>query len=156
MKYIVALKYAQNNGFRELIAKTKGIIVEDTTLQNSSNSVLRWGCQDLQKKDLVKSVRSVAKKHIHTIEKEAMTKTALLKKPRSITAQQKVDAKLKIRIQAMEQMAELCERTILEKCHYTLVGENAMGKILTVLRDNNGVIDYKLEFPLYLFDKEIR
>ena len=56
----------------------------------------------------------------------------------------------------MEKMAKLCERTIQERCHYTLVGENAMGKILTVLRDNNGVIDYKLEYPLFLFEHEIK
>ena len=43
-----------------------------------------------------------------------------------------------------------------EHCHYTLVGKNAMGKILTVLRDNNGVIDYNLEYPLYLFGNEIK
>ena len=157
MKYVVALKYAQNKGFRKLLAKTRGkIIVEDTTQQNTSNSVLRWGCQDLQKKDLVKSVRSAATKYINTIKKAAKTKTSSLKKPRSIAAQQKVDAKLKTQIQAMEKMAELCERTIQERCHYTLVGENAMGKILTVLRDNNGVIDYKLEYPLFLFEHEIK
>lgn len=109
-----------NKGFRKLLAKTRGkIIVEDTTQQNSTNSVLRWGCQDLQKKDLVKSVRSAAKKHMHTIDKNAKIRTASLKKPRSIAAQQKADDKLKIQIQAMEKMAELCERTILEQCHYT-------------------------------------
>jgi predicted NAD-dependent protein-ADP-ribosyltransferase YbiA (DUF1768 family) len=157
MKYIVALKYAQNKGFRKLLAKTKGkVIVEDTTQQNSTNSVLRWGCQDLQKKDLVRSVRSAAKRHIHALEKEAEIKTTSLKKPRSATAQQKADSKLKIQIQSMEEMAKLCEQTILEHCHYTLVGENAMGKILTILRDNNGMIDHKLEYPLYLFDNEIK
>lgn len=157
MKYVVALKYAQNEGFRRLLAKSKGkIIVEDTTMQNSTNSVLRWGCQDLQKKDLVSAVRSAAKKHIHSIEKEAIAKTASLKKPRSEAAQQKADAKLKAQIQAMDDMASLCTQTILNHCHYTLVGENAMGKILTVLRDNNGAIDYNLEYPLYLFDNEIK
>lgn len=157
MKYIVALKCAQNKGFRRLLAKSKGkIIVEDTTQQNTSNSVLRWGCQDLQKKDLIRAVRSAAKKQIHAIEKDAEVKTASLKKPRSEAAQQKVDAKLKTQIQAMEQMAKLCERTIAEHCHYTLVGENAMGKILTTVRDNNGAIDYKIEYPLFLFEHEIK
>ena len=152
MKYVVALKYAQNSGFRKLLAKSKGkVIVEDATQQNTTNSVLRWGCQDLQKKDLVKSVRSAARRHIHNIEKEAEVKASVLKKPRSTTAQQKVEAKLKIQIQAMTEMSKLCERTILEHCHYTLVGENAMGKILTVLRDNNGEIEYNLEYPIYLF-----
>lgn len=52
------LKYEQNKGFRQLLDKTKGkILVEDTTVQNSSNSVLRWGCQDLQKKELIKQRR---------------------------------------------------------------------------------------------------
>lgn len=54
----------------------------------------------------------------------------------------------------MEQMAKLGEQTILEHCHYTLSGENAMGKILTTLRDT-GRIDYELEYPLYLFGEEI-
>ena len=157
MKYIVALKYAQNKGFRRLLAKSRGkVIVEDTTGQNSSNSVLRWGCQDLQRKDLIKAVRSAAKKEISAMEKKVATKTASLKKPRSEAAQQRADAKLKTQIQAMEQMAKLCERTIAEHCHYTLVGENAMGKILTTLRDNDGVIDYKIEYPLFLFEHEIK
>lgn len=155
MKYVVSLKYKQNKGFRKLLAKSKGkVIVEDTTQQNSTNSVLRWGCQDLQKKDLVSAVRSAAKKQIHATEKEAEAKTASLKKPRSEAAQQRADAKLKAQIQAMEQMAKLCEQTILEHCHYTLSGENAMGKILTAIRDN-GRIDYELEYPLYLFGEEI-
>ena len=156
MKYVVALKYAQNKGFRKLLAKSKGkIIVEDTTSQNSSSSVIRWGCQDLQKKDLIGAVRSAAKKQIHAIEKEAAAKTASLKKPRSEAAQTKADAKLKTQIQAMKEMAKLCEQTILEHCHYTLVGENAMGKILTTLRDNKGVIDYHIDYPLYLFEHQI-
>ena len=132
MKYVVALKHAQNKGFRKLLAKSKGkIIVEDTTSQNSSSSVIRWGCQDLQKKDLIGAVRSAAKKQIHAIEKEAAAKTASLKKPRSEAAQTKADAKLRIQVQAMEKMAKLCEQAILTHCHYTLTGENAMGKILT-------------------------
>lgn len=155
MKYVVSLKYEQNKGFRKLLARSKGkVIVEDTTQQNSTNSVIRWGCQDLQKKDLISAVRSAAKKQIHATEKEAEAKTASLKKPRSEAAQQRADAKLKAQIQAMEQMAKLCEQTILEHCHYTLSGENAMGKILTTLRDT-GRIDYELEYPLYLFGEEI-
>ena len=157
MKYVVSLKYAQNKGFRKLLAKSKGkIIVEDASQQSTNDSVLRWGCQDLQKRDLVKSVRSVAKKYIHTLEKEAEKKTANLKKARSAAAQQKADTKLNIQIQSMEKMAKLCEQAISEHCHYTLVGKNAMGKILTVLRDNNGIIDYNLEYPLYLFGYEIK
>ena len=155
MKYVVWLKYQQNKGFRKLLARSKGkVIVEDTTQQNSTNSVIRWGCQDLQKKDLISAVRSAAKKQIHATEKEAEAKTSSLKKPRSEAAQQRADAKLKAQIQAMEQMAKLCEQTILEHCHYTLSGENAMGKILTTLRDT-GRIDYELEYPLYLFGEEI-
>ena len=108
----------------------------------------------MQKKDLISAVRSAAKKQIHATEKEAEAKTASLKKPRSEAAQQGANAKLKAQIQAMEQMAKLCEQTILEHCHYTLSGENAMGKILAVIRDN-GRIDYELEYPLYLFGEEI-
>ena len=157
MKYIVSLKYAQNSGFRELLNKSKGkVIVEDTTQQNTSNSVLRWGCQDLQKKDLIKRVRTNTRKHINTLIKETEQKTLSLKKPRSESAQQKVDTKLKVQIQSMEEMVALCEKTISEHCHYTLVGENAMGKILTVLRDNNGRIDYDIKYPLFLFDNEIK
>ena len=157
MKYVITLKYAQNEGFRKLLAKSKGkVIVEDATQQNTSNSVLRWGCQDLQRKDLIKTICSAAKKEINAKKKEVAAKTASLKKPRSEAAQQKVDEKLKTQMRAMKQMAKLCERTIAEHCHYTLVGENAMGKILTTLRDNDGVIDYKIEYPLFLFEHEIK
>ena len=55
----------------------------------------------------------------------------------------------------MEKVVDICEQTILSQCNYTLVGENAMGKILTILRDN-GCIDYKIDYPLFLFDNEIK
>lgn len=157
MKYIVQLKYKQNKGFRQLLAKTKGkVLVEDTTMQNTSNSVLRWGCQDLQKKDLVKKIRSNSTKYITTIKKEAEAKTASLKKPRSTQAQKRFDDKLETQIQSIKKATNIAVDTVLANCHYTLSGENAMGKILTTLRDNDGYIDYNIEFPLFLFDKEIK
>lgn len=156
MKYVVNLKYAQNKGFQRLLAKTKGkIIVEDTTMQNSTNSVLRWGCQDLQKKDLVRAVRASASKYIRSVEKEAMARTASLKKPRSTSNQTLFDAKLKAQLQSMDKVVDICEQTILAQCNYTLIGENAMGKILTLIRDN-GYIDYKIDYPLFIFDNEIK
>ena len=36
-----------------------------------------------------------------------------------------------------------------------LIGEKEMGKILTILRDN-GSIDYKIDYSLFLFDNEIK
>ena len=156
MKYIVNLKYAQNKGFQKLLAKTKGkIIVEDTTMQNSTNSVLRWGCQDLQKKDLVRAVRTSTGRYIRSFEKDALAKTASLKKPRSASKQKSFDDKLKAQLQSMNDIVDICEQTILAQCNYTLIGENAMGKILTILRDN-GSIDYKIDYPLFLFDNEIK
>ena len=156
MKYIVNLKYAQNKGFQKLLAKTKGkIIVEDTTMQNSTNSVLRWGGQDLQKKDLVRAVRTSTGRYIRSVEKEAIAKTASLKRPRIASNQALFDAKLKAQLQSMDRVVDICEQTILAHCNYTLIGENAMGKILTILRDN-GRIDYKIDYPLFLFDNEIK
>ena len=55
----------------------------------------------------------------------------------------------------MNDIVDICEQTILAHCNYTLIGENAMGKILTILRDN-GRIDYKIDYPLFLFDNEIK
>lgn len=157
MKYVVSLKYAQNKGFRDLLTKTKGkILVEDTTMQNTSNSVLRWGCQDMQKKDLVKSVYADATKCINAMAKADTLKTAELKIPRSKNAQERHDMKMKIRLQSMNKMRDLCEDSILRNCHYTMVGQNALGKILMVLRDNDGKIDYHLDYPLFLFDNEIK
>ena len=157
MKYIVQLKYQQNKGFRKLLQKTKGkVLVEDTTMQNTSNSVLRWGCQDLQKKDLVKSIRSNSKKYVNALKKEAQTKTESLKKPRTTQAQKRFDDKLETQIRSVEKATDIAVNTVLANCYYTLSGENAMGKILTTLRDNDGYIDYNIEFPLFLFDKEIK
>ena len=156
MKYIINLKYVQNKGFQRLLAKTKGkIIVEDTTMQNSTNSVLRWGCQDLQKKDLIRAVRASTSRYIRSVEKDATARTASLKKPRSTANQTLFDKKLKAQLQAMDNVVDICEQTILAQCNYTLVGENAMGKILTIIRDN-GSIDYKIDYPLFLFDNEIK
>ena len=53
-------------------------------------------------------------------------------------------------------MAKLCKQTIFENCHDTLVGEKAIDKFINVWRDNNGIIDYKLEYPLFLFEHEIK
>ena len=55
----------------------------------------------------------------------------------------------------MNDIVDICEQTILAQCNYTLIGENAMGKILTIQRDN-GSIDYKIDYPLFLFDNEIK
>ena len=157
MKYIVQLKYQQNKGFRQLLAKTKGkVLVEDTTMQNTSNSVLRWGCQDLQKKDLVKKIRSNSTKHITALTKEAEATTASLNKHRSTHDQKKVDDTLDTQIRSIKETTDIAVNTVLSNCHYTLSGENAMGKILTTLRDNDGYIDYNIEFPLFLFDTEIK
>lgn len=155
MKFVISLKYEQNEGFRQLLEKTRGkIIVEDATAQNSNDSVLRWGCQDLQRKDVVKEMRSKAKKYINQIVKEDKKKTASLKKPRSKAAQEKHDVKLNAQIQAMEKLLDICEDSICKNCNYALKGQNSMGKILTIIRDN-GRIDYDLPYPLYLFGHEI-
>ena len=78
-----------------------------------------------------------------------------LKKPRSASKQKSFDDKLKAQLQSMNDIVDICEQTILAHCNYTLIGENAMGKILTILRDN-GSIDYKIDYPLFLFDNEIK
>lgn len=157
MKYVVALKYQQNEGFRRLLDKTKGkILVEDTSMQNSSNSVLRWGCQDLQKKDLIRKTRAAVSRFLRVQEKQMILRDEALKKPRTEPAQHLHDAKIKASNQAISKVCDIYERAILENCHYTLTGQNAMGKILTVLRDNNGYIDYNLQYPLFLFEEEIK
>lgn len=148
MKYIINLKYQQNEGFRVLLNETKGkIIVEDTTMQNSSNSALRWGCQDLQKRDLIKLTRKDLKAFIsETLNKEKKKQTAL-KKPRTETAQKRQEQKQKNWEAIVEKVQDVYEQALLEHCHYTLSGENALGKILTVIRDQ-GYIDYHLDYPL--------
>ena len=156
MKYIINLKYEQNAGFRKLLNKTKGkILVEDTTMQNSSNLVLRWGCQDLQKKDLIKRTRVSVRKYIASCQKEEQTKENKLKKPRTESAQKCHEQKMKGRETAVSKVQKIYEQALLEHCHYTLSGENAMGKILTVVRDQGG-IDYHLDYPLYFFEHEVK
>lgn len=51
----------------------------------------------------------------------------------------------------MEKVQDVYEQALLEHCHYTLSGENALGKILTVIRDQ-GYIDYHLDYPLYFLN----
>lgn len=70
-------------------------------------------------------------------------------------AQKKVNAKRKTEISTMDKMQEVYERSMLLHCHYELVGENALGKILTSIRDN-GDIKYNLKYPLFFFDKTIQ
>lgn len=156
MKYIINLKYQQNEGFRVLLNETKGkIIVEDTTMQNSSNSALRWGCQDLQKRDLIKQTRKDLKTFISETLNKEKKKQATLKKPRTESAQKRQEQKLKKWEAIVEKVQDVYEQTLLEHCHYTLSGENALGKILTVIRDQ-GYIDYHLDYPLYFFEYEIK
>ncbi len=139
MKFICCLKYDQNKGFQQLLNTTKGkIIVEDTTAQNSSNSVLRWGCQDLQRKDLIKQLRKDANQYI----KHGNGQKCWKPTDKEITH--------------LKQLADICEKTITKHYNAILTGQNAMGKILMTLRDNNGQIDYQLNYPLSLFEHEIR
>ena len=109
----------------------------------------------MQKKDLIRAVRTSTGHYIRSFEKDALDKTASLKRPRSASKQKSFEDKLKAQIQSMEKVVDICEQTILVQCNYTLVGENAMGKILTILRDN-GSIDHKFDYPLFLFDNEIK
>lgn len=92
---------------------------------------------------------------MRSAEKEAIKKTEMLKKPRSESNQKIHDLKLKSQLQSMNRILKICEQSILAHCNYTLTGENAMGKILTVLRDN-GNIDYRIDYPLFLFGNEIK
>lgn len=156
MKYIINLKYQQNEGFRTLLNKTKGkIIVEDTTMQNTSDSALRWGCQDLQKRDLIKQTRKSVQQFITENLNKGKKKEAALKKPRTESAQKRQEQKLKKWEAIVEKVQDVYEQALLEHCHYTLSGENALGKILTVIRDQ-GYIDYHLDYPLYFFEHEIK
>ncbi len=139
MKFICCLKYQQNEGFQQLLATTRGkIIVEDTTAQNSSNSVLRWGCQDLQRKDLIKQLRKDANRYIKHGNGQKRWKPS----DKEITH--------------LNQLAKVCENTISNHYNAILSGQNAMGKILMTLRDNNGQIDYNIQYPLFLFEHEIK
>lgn len=156
MKYVCKLKYEQNKGFRELLAKTKGkVIVEDATMQNTNESVLKWGCQDLEKKSLIKEMRKQVQKAIRELQKSAKVRTDSLKKPRSAEAQKRFDDKLDHQISSMEKSLEICEKAIMLNAHFTFSGKNTMGKILTELRDCAGNITYNLEFPLFLFGNKI-
>lgn len=84
-----------------------------------------------------------------------MYQSNLINRPRSASKQKSFDDKLKAQLLSMNDIVDICEQTILAQCNYTLIGENAMGKILTILRDN-GSIDYKIDYPLFLFDNEIK
>ena len=153
MKYIINLKYGQNKGFRKLLEKTKGkIIVEDTTMQNMSNAVSRWGCVDLQKKDVIKQTRSDVNKYARSLDKEDDAKIA---KAKSQARRDAIEKKRKWRNSLIEKVKDVYEKSLKESATYTLVGENAMGKILTEIRDK-GHLDYHLDYPLYLFHNEIK
>lgn len=156
MKYVVCLKYEQNEGFRRLLDATRGkIIVEDATMQNTTESVLKWGCQDLQKKDLIKQTRNSVRRYISALRKEAISREGTLKNPRTEAAQRRHEQKMRQMKSNIDKVQVIYEETLLEHCHYTMSGENSMGKILTTIRDN-GRIDYDLKFPLYFFEYEIK
>lgn len=73
MKYVIYLKYEQNEGFRQLLNTTMGkIIVEDATMQRTNESVLKWGCQDLQKRDLIKQTRNSVRRYISALRKRRL------------------------------------------------------------------------------------
>lgn len=156
MKYVVCLKYEQNEGFRRLLDATRGkIIVEDATMQNTTESVLKWGCQDLQKKDLIKQTRNSVRRYISALRKEAISREETLKNPRTEAAQKRHEQKMRQMKSNIDKVQEIYEETLLEHCHYTMSGENSMGKILTMIRDH-GHIDYHLDYPLYFFEHEIK
>lgn len=156
MKFVVNLKYEQNEGFRRLLNTTMGkIIVEDATMQNTTESVLKWGCQDLQKKDLIKQTRISVRRYISALRKEAISREETLKNPRTEAAQKRHEQKMKQMKSNIDKVQKVYEETLFEHCNYVLIGKNSMGKILTMIRDN-GCIDYDLKFPLYFFEHEIK
>lgn len=156
MKYIVNLKYQQNPNFRKLLTKTKGkILVEDTSSQNNSNNVSRWGAQDIRKKYLISRIKSDVNKFITQKEKEYEVHDSSLKKPRSKENQALTDAKRKVEIATAETLKDYIKQSIRTHCNIELVGQNALGKMLTEIRDK-GYLEYHLSYPLFLFDKEIK
>lgn len=156
MKFVVSLKYEQNEGFRRLLDATKGkIIVEDATMQNTTESVLKWGCQDLQKKDLIKQTRNSVRRYISALRKEAISREETLKNPRTASAQKRHAQKMRQMKSNINKVQEIYEETLFEHCNYALTGKNSMGKILTMIRDH-GHIDYHLDYPLYFFEHEIK
>lgn len=156
MKFVVSLKYEQNEGFRRLLDATKGkIIVEDATMQNTTESVLKWGCQDLQKRDLIKQTRNSVRRYISALRKEAISREETLKNPRTEAAQKRHEQKMRQMKSNIDKVQEIYEETLFEHCNYALTGKNSMGKILTMIRDH-GHIDYDLKFPLYFFEHEIK
>ena len=156
MKYVINLKYEQNEGFRQLLNTTKGkIIVEDATMQRTNESVLKWGCQDLEKRDLINKTRSSVRRYISALQKEAISREETLKNPRTASAQKRHEQKMKQFESNIGKIQKIYEETLFEHCNYTLSGRNSMGKILTMIRDH-GHIDYDLKFPLYFFEHEIK
>lgn len=156
MKYVIYLKYEQNEGFRQLLNTTMGkIIVEDATMQNTTESVLKWGCQDLQKKDLIKQTRISVRRYISALRKAAISREETLKNPRTASAQKRHEQKMKQFESNISKIQKIYEETLFEHCNYTLSGRNSMGKILTMIRDH-GHIDYHLDYPLYFFEHEIK
>ncbi len=156
MKYVINLKYEQNEGFRRLLNTTMGkIIVEDATMKRTNESVLKWGCQDLEKRDLINKTRNSVRKYITDLRKEEICREEKLKHPRTESAQKRHQQKMKQFESNIGKIQEIYEETLFEYCNYTLSGRNSMGKILTTIRDN-GRIDYDLKFPLYFFEHEIK
>lgn len=156
MKYVINLKYEQNEGFRRLLNTTMGkIIVEDATMKRTNESVLKWGCQDLEKHDLINKTRNSVRKYITDLRKEEICREEKLKHPRTESAQKRHQQKMKQFESNIGKIQEIYEETLFEHCNYTLSGRNSMGKILTTIRDN-GRIDYDLKFPLYFFEHEIK
>lgn len=156
MKYVINLKYEQNEGFRRLLNTTMGkIIVEDATMKRTNESVLKWGCQDLEKRDLINKTRNSVRKYITDLRKEEICREEKLKHPRTESVQKRHQQKMKQFESNIGKIQEIYEETLFEHCNYTLSGRNSMGKILTTIRDN-GRIDYDLKFPLYFFEHEIK
>lgn len=63
MRYIIKLKYEQNEGFRKLLDSTKGkILIEDTTIQSSAkNNTQIWGAVDESKHPLINALKEKKK-----------------------------------------------------------------------------------------------
>lgn len=156
MKFVISLKYEQNEGFRRLLNGTRGkIIVEDATMRRTNASVLKWGCQDLEKRDLINKTRNSVRKYITDLRKEEICREEKLKHPRTESAQKRHQQKMKQFESNVGKIQEIYEETLFEHCNYTLSGRNSMGKILTMIRDH-GHIDYHLDYPLYFFEYEIK
>jgi predicted NAD-dependent protein-ADP-ribosyltransferase YbiA (DUF1768 family) len=128
MKFCISQKYLQNPEWVKLLNSTKGKIILEDSSMHRGNTSFYWGAKNLLKAKIIRERCSSLREELSHLSKSQKKKE-------------------------VENLAEYLYPITVGDGYYQ--GVNNMGKLLTILRDNNGILDYSLPNNIYILGNKV-